>query len=395
MQRLNASHNTVGCTNELLSIDHAMTMRLLMSFKRCLARNCSVSSCVLHVDRLSASSKVCRACNEKVFSKSLTTTAVTMFRRGSGSGVPPTELGSDNAAVQSSALQEGHSSTASTVAAVRVQQQARRRGDASAPTLADLRDSTRASTHGASRTRVQQPAAADSTSKAAATADQGNSPSLRSRLMPLAALNPGPTTSTSGMPQLFSVFINPLSSARQGGKPAEQRRAPAHIHSGDESEQHEDSKQPSQQLAHAATGPSASTAGSVAAAGAPEPCPKQHAEPETSRGAADAEQPPTTSYGRSDAKAAGMAGQHTSGLQRTYCFEVQAAGSEPEELIDYNGHDQHHGQAFALDGQSQQLNSSIQQYVYDEVSPMHVKKDSCMMEETQLDTAQCSNKLTS
>jgi len=287
-----------------------------------------------------------------------------MFRRGSGSGVPPNELASDHAAVQSPALQEGHSSTASTL---RAQQQARRRGDPGAPTLADLRESTRGSTHGASRTRVQQPAA-DSPSKAAATGGQGNSPSLRSRLMPLAALNSGPTTSTSGLPQLFSVFTNPLSSARQGGKPAEQRRAPAHIQSGDESEQHEDSKQPIQQLKHAAAVPSTSTAGSAAAA-APDTCPEQHAEPETSTGAADAEQPPTTSYGRSDAKAAGLGGQHTVGLQRTYCFEVQAAGSEPEELIDYNGHDQHHGQGSTLDGQSQQLNSSIQQYVYDEVRP--------------------------
>lgn len=66
--------------------------------------------------------------------------------------------------------------------------------------------------------------------------------------------------------------------------------------------------------------------------------------------------------------------QHAGGMQRTYCFEVQADGSEPQQqLIDYNGHDQHSnsGMLYAGCGADGQLlgDGSIQQYVYDEVSP--------------------------
>ena len=56
------------------------------------------------------------------------------------------------------------------------------------------------------------------------------------------------------------------------------------------------------------------------------------------------------------------------GLQRTYRFEVHAAGSEPEQLIDYNGHDQHDEQLYGgEDLLQQQHGANIQQYVYDEV----------------------------
>jgi hypothetical protein len=58
--------------------------------------------------------------------------------------------------------------------------------------------------------------------------------------------------------------------------------------------------------------------------------------------------------------------------QRTYCFEVQAADTEPEQLIDYNGYDQHSEHMVGPDGQLQQLGGSIQQYVYDEVRLLQV-----------------------
>jgi hypothetical protein len=157
--------------------------------------------------------------------------------------------------------------------------------------------------------------------------------------------------------QLFSVFTNPLSASGQAcdsnsSGQASRSRAAASIQAASES------PEPQQQQDHGAAGPH-SAAGEAAAAANPSTV--------TAAAAAGADQAPSTSY---TLPAGIKLSQQQDGLQQTYRFEVQAAGSEPEQLVDYNGHDQHTAeQMFGPDGQQmQQLGGSIQQYVYDEVS---------------------------
>lgn len=291
-------------------------------------------------------------------------------------------VNSHQSAEQGSAPQHGPSNTASTVAAIRSQQPARRRtAEPGAPTLSALQN-TKSTPQYPVRSRVQQ--APGTAASNLADGGQGASKSLRSRLMPLAASNtspqtaataaslaPGAAKSVSGFSaQLFSVFTNPLSSAAaadaNSGRGAQQgrSRAAAAIPAAESLEHLQHDLQ--QGLMHA-------TDAAGAAAGEPTADPAAAgahagdllAAAEASTEAADAMQAVSTSY--STHEGAGKASMQQNDMQRTYCFEVQAAGSEPEQLIDYNGHDQHE-QQFGPDGQVQQLGGSIQQYVYDEVS---------------------------
>lgn len=294
-----------------------------------------------------------------------------MFSRGRALGHPNEHLETyGNQQHAAASVQEGSSNTASTVAAIRGQQQQARRasGGPAAPSLADLR-SSRASQQAPARSRVQQ----TPSSSAADSADgssQSISKSLRSRLMPLAAAAPkakpaaaqnqGAAAPAAGLSaQLFSVFTNPLSSAgaadaKSSGSGQHSRSRAAAAIPAAESPDHQEIEQPQQEAQHAvgADNPPAKDATAASAAGA------------INTEAADALQACSTSYSTD----AGKASMQQDGLQRTYCFEVQAAGSEPEQLIDYREQDQHGDDMFGPDGQIQQLGGSIQQYVYDEVS---------------------------
>jgi hypothetical protein len=210
-------------------------------------------------------------------------------------------------------------------------------------------------------------------SSAANSADgssQSISRSLRSRLMPLAAAAPkadqtapatqeGAASPAAGLSaQLFCVFTNPLSSA--GAADAKSSKSSQHSRSravaampAAESPEFQEPGQLQQETQHAAGAGSPPAADATAAAAGA-----------VSTEAADAVQACSTSYDTH----AGKASMQQDGLQHTYCFEVQAAGSEPEQLIDYRGHDQHGDDMFGPDGQIQQLGGSMQQYVYDEVS---------------------------
>ena len=303
-----------------------------------------------------------------------------MFRRGSscqGTSDAPSSSTQGHQEVQAAGQQDAaSSSTARTVAAIRGQQQARQRssGGGSVPTLADLRSRGRSSAQ--QRSRVQQSGTDQPDGTANTGSSRGMVAGIRSRLMPLQASagQTPPAAPGAGAQQHFSVFTNPLSSAAaptaataDSSSQQPRSRAAASIQ-----QPAEDTLPPPekalQQQGHAVQGITSTVPADVPAAALQDSSAEQHAAADASNtsGVPDAAQ----AVASSTAAGKDAAGQLSAdGLQRTYRFEVHAAaGSEPEQLIDYNGHDQHHEQLYSgEDLMQQQHGANIQQYVYDEV----------------------------
>lgn len=249
------------------------------------------------------------------------------------------------------------------------QQSARTNSSNAAPTLAELRSAQRSSSRASgARSRVQQ--AASAVPDGSHTAAGSN---LRSRLlMPLASSSTSghaasppqqhPAGASGLLPQLFSVFTNPLSSAAVNPRNDLISTSSQHSRADNTITAHHQPEAPDQLQDQSACATAPASDAAAAAAGLPD----------SAAPVAGALHASTTNDSSASGKGCHGPQHLAAGLQWTYRFEVHAAGSDPrEQLVDYNGHDQHDEQQLCdAGGQLQQQlgASSIQQYVYDEVS---------------------------